>query len=85
VQLQYEGIDGLKIVEGELRYKTSIGEFRELSPYAYQIINGSLKEVKCEYELNSDNQSVSFSLPEGYSTEYELVIDPTLVFSSRYL
>ena len=82
VQLEYEGVNDLKTAEGEIRYKTTIGEFRELSPYAYQTINGKFQEVNCEYVLNSATQSVSFSFPNGYDKNYELVIDPTLVFST---
>ncbi len=82
IQLLYEGVNDLRIEEGEIRYKTSIGEFREFSPYAYQFINGTLKEVKCDYVLNTQANSVFFSFPDGYDSNYELIIDPTLVFSS---
>ncbi|MES2621226.1 MAG: hypothetical protein V4615_10270, partial [Bacteroidota bacterium] len=82
VQLQYEGAENLRISEGELRYKTSVAEFRELAPYAYQTINGKQKEVKCEYVLDAAANTVSFSFPNGYDQNYELVIDPTLVFST---
>lgn len=82
IQLNYEGVDDLKIEDGELRYKTSIGKFRELSPFAFQIVNGNLHEVKCNYHLNSITKTVSFSFPNGYDSNYDLVIDPTLVFSS---
>lgn len=82
IQLKYEGVEGLKVFKDELHYKTTVGEFRELSPYCYQTINGEKKEVKCRYLLNENTQTVSFSFPEGYDTNADLVIDPTLVFST---
>ncbi len=82
VQLNYEGVEDLKIANGELHYKTSVGEFRELSPLAYQLRDGIMHEVKCNYHLNRDTKTVSFSFPDGYDENNDLVIDPTLVFSS---
>ncbi len=82
IQLSYEGIDRLQLVNGELRYQTSVGDFRDLSPYAYQVINGFKKEVKCHFVLNQETNTVSFALPDGYNTQYDLIIDPTIIFSS---
>ncbi len=77
IVLEYKGIDKMKIKEGNLILSTSIGFFTELSPYSYQIINGLKKEVKCNYVLKKN--SLSFEFPEGYDTNYELIIDPILV------
>ena len=81
IKIQYNATDGIEITaKGELKIKTSINEVFELKPYAYQIINNIKKEVICLYKLN-DN-TVSFKFPDGYDKNYELIIDPTLIFST---
>lgn len=82
VQLKYSGILDGRIENGEFRYHTSLGEFRELKPYAFQVIDGLRKEVKCNYTYEDATQILSFAFPEGYESGYDLVIDPTLIFSS---
>ena len=81
IKLQYNATDGLTINEkGNLKIKTSINEIYELRPYAYQKIGKIRIEVPCEYEL-TDN-ILSFKLPKGYDKNYDLIIDPTLIFST---
>ncbi|MCW5907638.1 MAG: PKD domain-containing protein [Chitinophagales bacterium] len=82
VQLKYDGVDNIRIQNGELCYETSLGKFTERKPYAYQVIGGTKKEVECRYAFNHATSVLSFEFPKGYNTNYELVIDPTLVFSS---
>jgi hypothetical protein len=77
--MKYDGIDALNVTNGELRIRTSVGETKELSPYAYQIINGLKQEVRCSFKVAEN--IVSFSL-DNYSKSAVLVIDPTLVFST---
>ena len=81
IKLQYEGVDGISLEEnGRLKVLTSINTIFEMKPYAYQIINGKEVEVACDFVLVDD--IVSFNLPNGYDKSVELVIDPTLVFST---
>lgn len=81
LKFQYQGTDGISIDKnGNLNIKTSINTINELHPYAYQLINGKEKTVACEYSLNGN--TLSFKLPEGYDKNYDLIIDPTLVFST---
>lgn len=77
IAMKYEGLDGIKLHEGNLILNTSVGEFKELAPYAYQLVNGEKKEVECHYVLNGN--TVRFTFPEGYDESMELVIDPVLV------
>lgn len=77
ISLTYEGLDGLRLIDGELVLGTSVGGLRELQPYAYQVVNGERRAVSCHYLLN--DQTVSFALPEGYDAGLPLVIDPTVV------
>jgi len=80
IQLDYEGVDEIVLDKGQLKITTSVNEMFEQKPYAYQIIRGKQKEVKCNFRLDGD--VVSFDFPRGYNKKYELIIDPTLVFAS---
>lgn len=77
IKLEYEGLDGISISEENLLLNTTVGEFTELKPFAYQYINGVQTEVKCLYVLTGTE--VSFAFPDGYNSNLELVIDPVLV------
>ena len=80
IKLSYEGVDGIQIIDKALHITTSLGKAIEQPPYSYQLINGAKKEVQCAYVLNGNE--LSFSFPNGYDKKYELVIDPTLIFST---
>lgn len=80
IKMKYEGLDDIRIKNGELWMKTSVGEVTEQKPYAYQEINGVKTEVTCRFRLQQDE--VTFEFPSGYNPQYELVIDPNVVFSS---
>jgi hypothetical protein len=78
ILLQHEGVDGVSLKDGNLVIQTSISEFVENQPYAYQVTkNGDVQEVPCEYALSEG--VVSFVFPEGYNEKRELIIDPVLV------
>lgn len=79
IKLNYNGVDGLLIQDGNLVIKTSVYDFVEQKPYAYQEINGVKKEVPCSFILNSN--TVLFSLG-NYDPTYSLTIDPTLIAST---
>ncbi len=74
MNIRYEGLNGISIVNGEVVMKTSIGFITDTKPYAYQIINGEKKEITCIYQLA--DTTVSFSFPNGYNTNETLIIDP---------
>lgn len=77
IRLKYTGADALFLENGDLHIKTSVRDLAELHPYAYQIIDGVMVEVPCEFVL--EEKQVHFSLPSGYDHTLPLVIDPTLV------
>jgi len=52
---------------------------KELVPYAYQIVDGQKRTVNCSYVVNG--KQVSFRV-RNYESSTELVIDPTLIFST---
>lgn len=81
IKLKYVGVDKIKIKDSALVIKLAVNEVIEHKPYAYQFIKGKFKTVECKYVLN--DKVLSFEFPKGYDTNYELVIDPILVFSAQ--
>ena len=80
IQLGYEGLDELKLdAQGNLEMVTSIGEFREMAPYAYQVRNGQQQKVPCRFVV--EGNKMHFELG-AYDASLPLVIDPTLIFAS---
>lgn len=79
IQLQYNGVDLMYIAnDGKLVLRTSIETVYESQPYTYQIIDGVKTEVACKYVL-TNGHTLSFAFPDGYDTDYDLIIDPILV------
>jgi gliding motility-associated-like protein len=77
IQMNYTGLDRIELRNGNLVSVTTVGEFLEKAPYAYQMIEGEQVEVACNFVL--EGTTVSFDFPEGYDTSLELVIDPELI------
>ena len=77
--LNYEGVDGLEVKNGDLYVKTSVATTRELYPYTYQIVNGQRQQVGCKYKVY--NHTVRFDL-DNYDHNLPLIIDPTPVFTT---
>lgn len=80
IKFLYDGVDSIFIRDNNLIIKTSVNEITELSPEAFQIINGNKISVPCAYSLQ--DAVLSFVFPEGYDKSEDLIIDPTLVFST---
>ncbi|HNB82279.1 MAG TPA: PKD domain-containing protein, partial [Chitinophagaceae bacterium] len=53
-------------------------ELTEWKPYCYQNIEGVRKEVSCAFQLK--NGQLGFQAGKEYNPDYDLIIDPTLVF-----
>ncbi|GIV26903.1 MAG: hypothetical protein KatS3mg027_0717 [Bacteroidia bacterium] len=81
IQMEYKGVDAIKIKNKKLHIQLAFTELIEEKPYAYQNINGTIVEVPCEFRLK--NNIVQFNFPKGYNKEYDLVIDPTLIFAAQ--
>lgn len=80
IKLEYVNQQNLKIDrQGNLVIATKLGNIIEQKPYAYQIKNGKILEVSCEFKL-SENQII-FELGE-YDKNVKLVIDPVLIFAT---
>lgn len=80
IKLEYRGADKIRLKQGNLEVTTSVRSFTEDKPYVYQIIDEQKVVVNCEYRLKGN--VLSYHFPNGYDTSEELVIDPTLIFST---
>ena len=78
IKLKYHDLDNVHLAEGALHIELGFNTIIEQKPYAYQLINGEIKEVVCEYNLSSLNE-LSFVFPNSYDKTHALVIDPVLI------
>lgn len=81
IKMNYKHATNVAInAQNELVITTKLGTMTEKQPYCYQIINEKTVFVPSRFKLK-DN-IVTFDLYEGYNKAHNLVIDPSLVFSS---
>ena len=80
IKFKYTGQNEIAIKNERLHIYTNVNHIIEDKPYAYQKIDGKTIDIECKYVLN-DN-ILSFEFPNGYDKSHELVIDPTLIFST---
>jgi gliding motility-associated-like protein len=80
IRMSFEGVQPAITEAGDLLIRTSVNTVREKAPYAYQVIEGKQKRVRCRYALKGN--IVSFAFPDSYDHSKELIIDPVLVFAT---
>ena len=82
IKTKYTGQNTMEIdFLGNLISTTSLSVLKEEKPFAYQINkNGDTNVVVCKYVLGGD--IVSYVFPEGYDASLDLIIDPSLIFST---
>ena len=80
MRMAYDGAHSVALKNGRLIVENEFNTVEEFIPLAYQLIDGKQVEVECRYVL--EGKTVSFEFPSGYDITKELVIDPTLIFSS---
>lgn len=82
IRTRYAGQNTLHVdALGNLITTTSLSTLKEEKPLAYQITAaGDTLKVECRYEVEGD--VVSYRFPAGYDTALDLVIDPSLIFST---
>lgn len=80
IELEFEGVDKLYLKNGELHYETTVSHVYEKAPIAFQMIDGEQVPVACNFSLKKNK--VGFELPNGYNSNYPLVIDPRVIFAS---
>jgi gliding motility-associated-like protein len=82
IRLELEGAEVfLEPAKGgnQLHVRTSVNDVIEKPPFAYQIINGIMEEVSCEFVLKEN--IISFKTGR-YNHHYDLIIDPEIAFST---
>ena len=80
IKLEIAGATKIKIGEnGELIINTPLGNIQENKPFAYQKINNIKKEISCEFVV--EDSLVSYKIGK-YNSNYDLIIDPVLVFAT---
>lgn len=80
IVLYFNGVESLRVKDGNLVIKTSVGEVKELSPYTYQLINGKRQQLNTRYDVKGN--LVQFVILDPYKTNETIVIDPQFVFST---
>lgn len=75
----YEGVKSLSLVAGSLVINNFVSRITELSPKAFQVIDGDTIFVPCNFVLHKNQ--VSFDVG-AYRRDLPLTIDPVVVFSS---
>lgn len=79
IALQFTGVNGLSVKNGNLIVKTSVGDITEMRPYCYQVSDKGRSDVDAKYVV--EGNTVKFKI-NSYSMSSTLVIDPTLIFAS---
>ena len=79
IRMRYEGVEGVRLQQGNIVVRTSVVDVVELRPYAYQIVDGKEVEVEAKYILK-DNE-ITFDIG-NYDPNQTLIIDPYLHFST---
>lgn len=79
IKWSYNGIEP-QLKNNKIILNSNAGEIIESLPEVYQWIDGEKKLVECLILLK--NKTVSLNFPNGYNKNYDLIIDPTLIFST---
>lgn len=81
IRVDVEGADRMYLKESDLVIETSVGAYRELAPFAYQLDDeANIVPVECRYILKKG--IVYYDFPDGYDDSRTLIIDPEISFSS---
>ena len=79
IAIQYDAVKSLSLKNEDLIIGTTIGDVKEMAPYAYQINVNTSKEINTKFVVK--NNVVKFNI-ENYNKNATLIIDPQLIFSS---
>ncbi len=80
IQLRFTGPDSVNLDQNQLKISTSVNIITESSPVSYQLKGRKKDNVRCQYKLKEN--ILSFELPQGYDKARELIIDPSIIFST---
>jgi len=80
IRLGIEGASEVRLDRGDLVLSSPAGDVRLRRPYTYQEVNGTKREIRSGYILNSKNE-VGFHVA-SYDRGQPLIIDPVLAYST---
>jgi gliding motility-associated-like protein len=80
IQMQYRGMDKIKVDYGGLEIHTALGVMVEYPPYVFQEVNGNQEPVAADFILK--DSILSFAIRGQVKKKHKMVIDPILVFST---
>ncbi len=80
VALYVDGVDDLKLKDGQLIFKTSVDEVKEAIPHSYQAGIKGTKQVTCRFDVRGN--IIRYKIDESIDKTATLVIDPSLIFST---
>ncbi len=80
IKIKYNDVEKIKLKNGALYVSTTVSESIEEKPFVYQVIEEDTIEIPSRFIL--ENNTVSFKLLKDYNHNYDLVIDPLLVFAA---
>ena len=82
IRLHWAGANSLELdATGNLLVQHALGTLTDLSPIAYQEIDGERKPVDCVYRLFGSFE-LGFELTGSYLEDIPLIIDPILTYAS---
>ncbi len=84
IALLYKNVKGVTVdSKGSLLVRTAVKTLVEVKPYVFQVVAGREQEVGSRWKVEkvADGYRVSIALGD-YDPSRELVIDPTLIFST---
>jgi hypothetical protein len=82
IRLHWAGADSLELdATGNLLVHHVLGTLTDLSPIAYQEIDGERRPVDCVYRLNG-SFDLGFELTGDYMENTPLIIDPILMYAT---
>ena len=80
IRFELKGASSVSIDKnGQLIVRTVLGNIVEKQPVAYELLNGNLKEISCQFVV--DGTIVSWKLGK-FNPDAVIIIDPVLVFST---
>ncbi|HUU76155.1 MAG TPA: SBBP repeat-containing protein, partial [Methanoregulaceae archaeon] len=80
ILIEYYGHEEISVADdGTQVLSTAAGTITHSAPYCYQVIDGSLVEVSCDYST-TDQGYVGFRIGD-YDRDHDLIIDPVLQYS----
>ncbi|MEZ4923268.1 MAG: gliding motility-associated C-terminal domain-containing protein [Crocinitomicaceae bacterium] len=81
INIHYHGQDKIKKnKDGNIEIFTTLGKIIEQKPFAYQVKNGKIAEIECEFILTEEGQ-ITFQIGD-YDKNLDLIIDPVLIFAT---